>query len=599
MAEHIRVEKVPYTGKVYGFNVPPNHIIRTRRNGKEGWTGNSGRDIGGYTADEQPGRGGKRGAKKLSGFDVNALLAHGAHDVLKDAILVRGTKNEDFWNSLRLGRPLPEPDVPFIYDKFMSTLKAGGINTVKKGDIISVMPLTNKDVDNITSGEVKGSAQVNASSLEPVKGGLFDPTLTGGLQGKKWTHIKLADPMPNPVMEESIRRILGLRVKDYLSIISGRQELDGLTGGKAIERALRSIDVDDKIKDLTKTVKTSRGANRDNAVKALRYLSGAKKQGINPGDWVINKVPVIPPVFRPISVIGDVVRASDLNGLYRDIIETNNGIKELRTDLPESALADEKEQLYKAIVAAYGLGDPITPEGQSKRWHGAIRQVIGTSPKYGMFQSKVLSKTVDVVGRGVIAPDPNLDMDSIGIPEDKAWELYRPFVQRRLVRRGFPATKAAELIDQRSKEAEDELEREMDNRPVIMDRAPTWHKFNLLAFRPRLVKDEDVVRVSPLIVAGFNADFDGDAVNFHVPVTNKAVDQARDKMLPSKNLFRVTDLRSVQHAPSKEMIMGLYQLTREPKKAKEPVVFPTMAAAKKAYEEGLIDVDDPIVIEEL
>jgi DNA-directed RNA polymerase beta' subunit len=599
MAENIKIQKVPYTGKVYGFSVPPNRIIRTRRNGKECWTGNSGRDIGGYTADEQPGRGGKRGAKKLSGFDVNALLAHGAHDVLKDAVLVRGTKNEDFWNALRLGRPLPEPDVPFIYDKFMATLKAGGINTVKKGDIISVMPLTNKDVSNITSGEVKSSAQVNASSLEPVTGGLFDPTLTGGLQGKKWTHIRLADPMPNPVMEESIRRILGLRVKDYLNIISGRQELDGLTGGKAIERALRSIDIDDKIRELTKTIKTTRGANRDNAVKALRYLNGAKKQGINPGDWVIDKVPVIPPVFRPISVIGDVVRASDLNGLYRDIIETNNGIKELRADLPEAALADEKEQLYKAIVAAYGLGDPITPEGQSKRWHGAIRQVIGTSPKYGMFQSKVLSKTVDVVGRGVIAPDPNLDMDTIGIPEDKAWELYRPFVQRRLVRRGFPAVKAAELIDQRSKEAEDELQREMDNRPVIMDRAPTWHKFNLLAFRPRLVKEEDVVRVSPLIVAGFNADFDGDAVNFHVPVTNKAVDQAREKMLPSKNLFRVTDLRSVQHAPSKEMIMGLYQMTREPNKAKQPTVFPTVAAAKKAYEEGLIDVDDPIVIEEL
>jgi DNA-directed RNA polymerase beta' subunit len=595
----VRIEKVPYTGKVYGFSVPPHRIIRTRRNGKECWTGNSGRDIGGYTAEQHPGRGGERGAKKMSGFDIGALLSHGAHEVIKDAMLVRGTKNEEYWNALRLGKPLPKPDVPFIYDKFMSTLKAGGINTVKKGDIISVMPLTNKDVDGITSGEIKSSAQVNAKNLEPIEGGLFDPQRTGGLQGKKWTHIELAEPMPNPVMEEAIRRLLGLKVKDYVDVVAGRKELGGLTGGKALEKALRDIDVDAKIEELKREVQTKRGAARDNAVKALRYLSGAKKQGLEPGDWVINKVPVLPPVFRPISVIGDIVRASDLNGLYRDVIETNNGIKDLRGELTEDALADEKEQLYKSIVAAFGLGEPITPEGQSKRWSGAIRQVIGSSPKHGMFQSKVLSKTVDSVARGVIAPDPNLDMDSIGIPEGKAWELYRPHIQRRLVRRGFPPVKAAELIEQRSKEAEFELNKEMERRPVLMDRAPTWHKFNLMAFYPHMVKDEDVVRVSPLIVSGFNADFDGDAVNFHVPVTNEAVDEARSKMLPSKNLFRVTDLRSVQHAPSKEMVMGLYQMTRRSKKAKKPVVFPTVKAAKEAYKKGLIEIDDPILIAEL
>jgi len=187
-------------------------------------------------------------------------------------------------------------------------------------------------------------------------------------------------------------------------------------------------------------------------------------------------------------------------------------------------------------------------------------------------------------------------MDSIGIPADMGWQLYRPFVTRRLVRRGFPPTRAAELIEKRAPEALDELEREMALRPVIMDRAPTWHKFNLLAFEPHLV-DEDVVRTNPLINNGFNLDYDGDQVNFHVPVTTQAVEQAREKMLPSKNLFRVTDLRSVIHAPSKEMVMGLYQLTRKSAKAKAPVIFETAAKAKKAYEQGLIDADDPIIIQ--
>jgi DNA-directed RNA polymerase beta' subunit len=595
MLNDLHAEWVPYTGKVYGFCVPPHHLIRTRRNGCEQWTGNSGRDVGGYTAEGQPSRGGKRGGKKMSGFDVGALLAHGATEVLKDSHLVRGTRNEDYWNALRLGRPLPEPTVPFIYDKFVNTLKAGGINVVKRGDIISIMPLTDADTEQLSNGEVQNSDQVEAKNLEPIKGGLFDPTLTGGLNGDKFSHVTLAEPMPNPVMEESIRRLLGLRVQDYLDVLAGRQAIDGLSGGKGIERALRKIDVPQRIEELKSAVMTARGQKRDDAVKALRYLYGAQKQGINPGDWIITKVPVLPPKFRPVSVVGDMIRAADMNGLYRDLIETNNGIKELRGQVAEKDLADEKVQLYQAVQAAFGVGDPITPEGESKRWHGAIRQVVGTSPKFGMFNAKVLSKTVDVVGRGVITPDPNLDMDQLGIPEDKAWELYRPFILRRLVRRGFPPVKAAQLIEKRTKEAEDELQREMEDRPVIMDRAPTWHKFNLLAFRPHVVK-EDVLRVSPLIVTGYNADFDGDAVNFHVPVTSKAAAEALEKMLPSKNLFRVTDLKSVMHAPGKEMIMGLYQLTRDPS-AKKPVAFKSAREAKKAYEQGLIAANDPIVIE--
>jgi DNA-directed RNA polymerase subunit beta' len=415
------------------------------------------------------------------------------------------------------------------------------------------------------------------------------------MQGRKWTHIKLADPMVNPVMEEPVRRLLGLKVRELKDVIAGR-EVNGIRGGEGIRQALSKIDIDERIEHYRQEVKGSRGARRDNAVKSLRYLVSAKKQKLNPSDWVIDKVPVIPPIFRPISQVGNVLRASDMNELYKDLIESNNGIKSLRKDLPDEALADEKLQAYKALHAVVGLGEPITPEGVSKRWKGAIRQVIGSSPKTGLFQSKVLSKTVDVVGRGVVAPDPALDMDSVGIPEDKAWTLYRPFVIRRLVRRGFPPARAAELVENRGKEAEEMLLQEMQDRPVLLDRAPTWHKFNLLAFKPHLVK-EDVIRVSPLIVSGFNMDFDGDTANFHVPVSDKAVKQARERMMPSKNLFAVKDLKSPQHAPSKEMLMGLYQLTRDAED-KPPLVFATAKEAKKAYREGLIGPNDPIVIQE-
>lgn len=587
------VTRERYTGKVVGITVP-NHIIRVRRNGKECWTGNSGRSTGGYTLDQQPARGGSAGGKKLGGFDVSALLSHGATDVIRDAQLIRGTRNEDFWNALRSGRPIQDPGVPFIYEKFINTLKAGGINTRREGDVISIMPLTDKDVDAISNGPIADSGGVNAKNLDPVPGGLFDKGITGGLIGNRWSHIQLPDPIPNPIMEEPVRRVLGLTKQGLRDVLSGRADLNGKTGGLALSDALAAIDVDKAMDRYKADVSRLKGANRDNAAKALRFLNAAKKQAIPLTDWMITKVPVIPPIFRPVSQMGDVLLVPDLNDLYRDVFEISRNITNLRKDLPEQELAEEKEALYDSVVAAYGIGEPVTEEGRSKRLKGALRQVTGHQAKHGLFQAKVISKTMDVVGRGVVTPDPDLDMDSVGLPEDKAWVLYKPFIERRLVRRGIPSSRAREMIEQRTKEALAALETEMADRPVIMNRAPTWHKFNLLGFYPHIVK-EDVIRVSPLITAGMNMDFDGDQANFHVPVSDKAVAEVKEKMMPSKNLFRLTDLRSVQSAPSKEMLLGLHRLTRDPSK-KQPVIFHSEREARDAYTHGLIELNDPIII---
>lgn len=550
-------------------------------------------ETGGYTADEQPARGGYSGAKKFSQMDINAALAHGATDVIKDVVTIRGTKNEDFWKALKLGRPLPEPRTPFIYDKFLNTLRAGGINVTEKGDTTSLLPMTDDDVDKLSKGRIDNSDMVD-SDFEPMRGGLFDPGRTGGAAGNRWTHIELPEPVPNPVMEEPVRRLLGLKIQDMEDILAGRKDLDGKTGGGALKAALDRIDIDRMLDEHKQKIRTLRGANRDNSMKILGYLASAKEQGIHPSKWMISKVPVLPPVFRPVSRMGDVALMADLNELYRDVIENAKSFQELRKDLPESELAEERLNLYKSVQAAYGLGESITPEGQSKRLKGAIRQVIGTSPKYGLFQSKVISKPVDVVGRGVVTPDPNLDMDQVGIPEDSAWALYKDFVMRGLVRHGYPALRASEMIEQRTPEAKDALEKEMQTRPVLLDRAPTWHKFNLLAFYPHITEGH-TIRVSPLVTKGFNMDFDGDQANFHVPVSDKAVDQAKRKMLPSANLFSLTDLKSIRHSPSMEMTMGLYWLTR-PAAGKPVRVFASTKAAKDAYRNGEIAANDPIEI---
>ena len=584
----IKGRNLPPVATGYTYTLAFHHLGEKKRS-ERGSTGV------GYTADEQPAKGGgaTAQAKKMGGMDMYALLAHGATEVIKDTQVIRGAKNEEYWKALKLGLPLPKPDVPFVYDKFLQTLKAGGINIRQEGDTMQLLPMTDADVDRLSNGALTSSGIVD-DQLKPIDGGLFDLGRTGGLPGKFWTHVELNEPMPNPVFEEPIRRLLGLTKKQLMGVVAGTEEIGGATGGAALKAALGSLDLDAEIKKAKNEAKNRRGASRDAAIKRLGYLQSAKQQGINPSEWVISKVPVLPPAFRPVSKLGDVTLQADLNELYRDLIESNNNLQELRADLPESALADERKLLYDSINAAYGLGDPITPEGRSKRLKGAIRQVIGDNPKAGLFQSKVLAKTVDVVGRGVVTPEPNFDMDTVGLPEESVWKAYQDFVVRRLTRRNIPVHKALQLVKERSPEARAALEDEMDYRPVLMDRAPTWHKFNILAFRPKITEG-DTVRVSPLITKGFTMDFDGDAVNFHVPVSDEAVEQAKEKMLPSKNLFSLTDLQSIRHSPQQELGLGLYQLTRTPSK-RTVQRFASAEEAIKAYKNGDINANDPIEI---
>lgn len=464
---------------------------------------------GAYTMDEQPAKGGETGAKRVSGFDNLALLSHGATEVIKDSMTIRGQMNDEFWRRYRLGLPVEEPGVPFIYQKFINTLRAGGVNVVEKGDVTSIMPQTDADIDELAQGRVIENSQMVDADMVPVKGGIFDLGKTGGMGGNRWSMITLPEAVPNPMMEEPVRRVLGLTAKKMEAILSGREELDGKTGGDALKAALSKVNVDHAIEVARAEMENRRGSQRDNAVKVLGYLKAAKEMGIKPESWMITRIPVLPPMFRPVAKMGDVALVPDMNELYKELIEMKRNYEDLSKELPASALADERLAMYGAVKAAYGLGESITAEGRAKNLKGAIRQVIGTVPKFGMYQSKVVSKTQDNVGRSVTIPDKNLDMDQIGLPEDMAWEMYKPHVERKLVQRGYSPVTADNMIEERDATARHILEDVMEERPVLMDRAPTWHKFNIMAFRPHIVKGRSI-HVCPLIDSGYNMDHDGD-----------------------------------------------------------------------------------------
>lgn len=558
-----------------------------------------GRGSGGYTAEDTPAKGGETGSKRMALLDVNALLSHGATEVLRDASAIRGQKNEDYWLQFMSGHSPRPPRVPMVYEKFVNELKAAGINVLRQGSQTNIMALTDKDIDELAGDRVitSGDTVKFDKDLEPVKGGLFDPGTTGGHRGNRWAAIKLPEPMPNPVMEEPIRRTLGLTRKAFEDVIAGRENLPKFgSGPSAIAKALDSMNLDREIAIARARIKDGTKAARDEAVRKLGYLKSAKRLGIHPREWMLNKVPVLPPSFRPISRIEDkqIPLVSDANFLYKELIEASDNYSRMKGEVGDAGLGDERLGIYHAFKAVTGLGNPITEQSREQNVRGILKQVFGSSPKLGTVQRKLISSTVDNVGRAVITPNPGLDMDSVGLPEDKAFEVYGRFVARQLTRKGMPLTQALRNIKDRTPLARKVLIGEMEQRPVIINRAPVLHRFGIMAFRPQLTKG-DTLQVSPLIVKGFNADFDGDAMNYHVPVDEEARKEALDRMLPSRQLLSPADFKSPVHIPGQEYVGGLYAASSG--KSKRPArTFRNAEDARKAWLRGEIAIDDRVKI---
>ena len=555
----------------------------------------SGRSLGSYTAEESPARGGQTGSKRVSLADNNALLSHGALEVLTDAGAIRGQKNQDYWAAFMSGRTPPEPRIPFVYNKFFEQLRSAGINPVRNGPRVQIMALTGKDIDSLAEGrEIQSAETVDwKEGLKPIKGGLFDTTLTGGHNGNRWSYIKLHEPMPSPVMEEPIRRVLGLTQQKFMDVLGGKEKIGEESGPEAIGNALKRINLPEAVKRAETEWRGSKRSTKDAALKRWALLKHTEKLGLHPSEWMLDKIPVLPPAFRPVSVMGASGKplVSDPNYLYKEAFDANQALKETSSFSRE--LADERTSLYKAFKGVTGLGDPVTPKNQESNVKGVLKYIFGDNPKFSVMQRKLLSTTVDVVGRGVISPNPNLDMDQVGLPESKAWEIYRPFIIRRLARRGIPALRAAEMVEKQDKIAKDAMQQELDDRPVIITRAPVLHRYGVMAFRPQLIKSE-TLQISPAIVKGFGADFDGDTMNYHVPVSEGAVKDALEKMLPSKNLLSTKTFRAHQ-LPQNEYQGGLYHATAFVSNKPERY-FATKADAIKAYKSGEIGSDQKVVI---
>lgn len=481
------------------------------------------RETGSYTADMQPTSGGGKGASKMDQLTIYSMLSHGAKKNLQEAMTVKSEKNDDFWHAYQAGLPVPKPKVPFVFDKFKNSLIASGINMERHGDEIQLSPLTDKQIGKLSRGEISEPEFVQGKNLREIKGGLFDPAITGGSDGDGWGSINLTEAIPNPVFENAIKSILGLKRDEYKDLVNGKTYVDnngvinnekrGVTGGEAIKILLSKINVKEQLdKNIEIAKKTTPGTALDSINRKIRYLKALTTTNSSPEIFVNKKIAVIPPKFRLITPSEDGrLNIPPSNTLYKDLMLINNQLKKQKeNNFPDEQLKDLRANLYSSYGALVGVEKSLTDRA-SKEQAGFLQQIAGKKPKEGFFQSRMLSKRQDYSARSTVIPEPYYNIDDVGLPEEMVWSLYKPFIVRRLQQLGYKPNKAIDEVENRTAVAKGILEQEVQARPTILNRAPSLHKFSVMAFNPKITTGK-AIKMNPLVVEGFNMDFDGDSI---------------------------------------------------------------------------------------
>ena len=369
-------------------------------------------------------------------------------------------------------------------------------------------------------------------------------------------------------------------------------------GAEAIQKLLKAIDLDAESAELKKELETCSGQKRTRIIKRLEVMEAFRTSENRPEWMIMNVIPVIPPDIRPmVQLEGGRFATSDLNDLYRRIINRNNRLRRL-LDLgaPEIIVRNEKRMLQEAVDALIDngrRGRAVT--GPGNRALKSLSEML--KGKQGRFRQNLLGKRVDYSGRSVIVVGPELKIYQCGLPKEMAIELFKPFVMRELVRRNLADNikKAKKSVEHLEPEVWDVLEDVIKEHPVMLNRAPTLHRLGIQAFEPILVEGK-AIKLHPLVCTAFNADFDGDQMAVHLPLSVEAQAECRFMLLSPNNLLKPSDGGPVA-VPSQDMVLGIYYLTQERPGAKgEGKIFKSINEAVLAYENGIITLHAKIMV---
>lgn len=369
-------------------------------------------------------------------------------------------------------------------------------------------------------------------------------------------------------------------------------------GAEAFYDILERLDLDRLSEELWHEVRTTKSKQkRKKATTRLKVVEAFRRSGNSPAWMILTVLPVIPPDLRPmVQLDGGRFATSDLNDLYRRVINRNNRLKRLlELGAPDVIIRNEKRMLQEAVDSL--IDNSQRGKALSRRGRRELKSLSDMlKGKKGRFRRNLLGKRVDYSGRSVIVVGPQLKLNQCGLPKSMALELYRPFVIARLVLNGYAANVkgARRLIERNRPEVWEALEGVIGDRPVLLNRAPTLHRLGIQAFEPILIEGS-AIKLHPLVTTAFNADFDGDQMAVHVPLSQKAVKEARDLMLASKNLLKPADGEPII-SPSKDMVLGVYYLTM-PQTAKhkgDGRVFGDMDEVELAYALDQVEVHSEI-----
>jgi len=369
-------------------------------------------------------------------------------------------------------------------------------------------------------------------------------------------------------------------------------------GAEAVKKLLQDIDLDKEVEALKEELRTAQGQRRNRAIKRLEVMEAFRNSGNKPEWMVLDVLPVIPPELRPmVQLDGGRFATSDLNDLYRRVINRNNRLKRL-LDLgaPDIIVQNEKRMLQEAVDALIDngrRGRPVT--GPGNRPLKSLSHML--KGKQGRFRQNLLGKRVDYSGRSVIVVGPSLKMYQCGLPKEMALELFKPFVMKELVNKGLAHNikSAKRKVERISPEVWDVLEEVIKEHPVLLNRAPTLHRLGIQAFEPILVEGR-AIKLHPLVCTAYNADFDGDQMAVHVPLSAEAQAEARILMLASGNILNPKDGKPVV-TPSQDMVLGSFYLTMDNIEAPGTgMIFRNVHEAISAYHRGVASLHARVAI---
>ena len=407
---------------------------------------------------------------------------------------------------------------------------------------------------------------------------------------------------PGSVDELSVKQVITEKQLREIEEKYGDSSVTGLKvgmGAESIRELLMAVDLDKEAENCKQIIaENPQGQKAVKAIKRLEVVESFRKSGNRPEWMILTVLPVIPPDIRPmVQLDGGRFATSDLNDLYRRVINRNNRLKRLiELHAPDIIIRNEKRMLQESVDALFDNGRRARAiTGTNKRPLKSLSDML--KGKQGRFRQNLLGKRVDYSARSVIVVGPELKMHECGLPKNMAAELYKPFVIRKLIERGIVKTvkSAKKIVDRKEPVVWDILEYVMKGHPVLLNRAPTLHRLGIQAFQPKLIEGK-AIQLHPLACTAFNADFDGDQMAVHLPLGNEAVLEAQMLMLASHNILNPANGAPIT-VPSQDMVLGLYYITKMRKGTQgEGLVFYGPEEATIAYNEKKVDIHAPIKV---